>query len=544
MSQINSRQITCAFWLNHWKNHNYATEEESSIGPVTWHELTDKFDSVNIVDGHINNWIEVRKHSNNERITEFPPHLDPRNDEKYLYRIHFKGADIAMETRYEIILDLNEEELAAIQKKYPTKDTFHSSNHPGKGCTTLADKKLEQFKIWFEHWSGVDYADDLFDERPLNELVEEYGMDSLQYVAAQEWMNFYSGGGLIQDITVFDTEVDEEDKDTCIEMHFDADNMAQASHMLKDDPAYREQLEEVNDLYGYPFDDGDSGEDTDEDSEEEVECRTPPKRKRDEDECPPAPKKAKCDSSKYRPQPPMQAFLEEQNESGFFTENKMQEGDEIVATAVEGDILENEDGTKTLEVIELSTFKFWFKHWAEIDFADDTVDELSWEEMVEEYGEDNIKLAVNKEWISLYFGGGEVTDLPPEFDQEDEHVCIEMVVNGENMARASAMLKGDDTYKEDLVSVNDLYGSPYDDCDSDSEEEVCPPAPKKAKRQFPKVYQTPEGPVMEDKNGTLTFPDGTVSEVVSIYSDSSMPGGVIDDNGCIKQDAPNLVTKC
>lgn len=224
---------------------------------------------------------------------------------------------------------------------------------------------------------------------------------------------------------------------------------------------------------------------------------------------------------------------------------------------------------------DVTIFKFWFKHWAEIDFADDTVDELSWEEMVEEYGEDNIKLAVNKEWISLYFGGGEVTDFPPEFDQEDEHVCIEMVVSGENMAQASAMLKDDETYKEDLESVNDLYGSPYDDCDSssDSEDEIenrctecnvdmgpsnprqlcgktycrtpspkrkreedeCPSAPKKAKCQSPETYpralcQTPEGPVMEDKNGT-------VSEAVSIYSDS-------DDDGCIKKDAPNLVTKC
>ena len=229
---------------------------------------------------------------------------------------------------------------------------------------------------------------------------------------------------------------------------------------------------------------------------------------------------------------------------------------------------------------DITVYKFWFKHWAEIDFADDTVDETPWEEMVEDYGEDNIKLAVKKEWISLYNScGGEITDLPPEFDEEDKDAYIEMVVNGENMAQASAMLKDDETYKEDLESVNDLYGSPHDDTDSsasDSDEIEnrctecnvdmgpsnprqlcgktycrtpspkrkrddieCPPAPKK-----PKVYKTPEGPVLEDENGTLTFPDGTVSEVVSIYSDSTMPGGVIDEDGCIKKDAPNLVTKC
>ena len=182
-----------------------------------------------------------------------------------------------------------------------------------------------------------------------------------------------------------------------------------------------------------------------------------------------------------------------------------------------------------------------------------------------------------------------------------------MVVNGENMAQASAMLKGDDTYKEDLVSVNDLYGSPYDDTDSsgDSEEEIencrtpspkrkreedeCPPAPKKHRCQSPMqafleeqnesdlftkendmqkgdeivtevvsgehviqlvklayprvIATTAEGNIMENEDGSIIFPNGVTyqSEVTSVYSDSTMPGGVIDDDGCIKKDAPNLV---
>ena len=56
-----------------------------------------------------------------------------------------------------------------------------------------------------------------------------------------------------------------------------------------------------------------------------------------------------------------------------------------------------------------------------------------------------------------------------------------------------------------------------------------------------KVYQTPAGPVTEDEHGNLTLPDGSRSEVVSHYSDSTMPGGVVDDDGCIRKDAPNLV---
>ena len=151
----------------------------------------------------------------------------------------------------------------------------------------------------------------------------------------------------------------------------------------------------------------------------------------------------------------------------------------------------------------LRMYKYWFRHWSNVDFASDLMDEQPWEDLVEEYDEDSIKYAVKKDWISLYNScGGIITDLPPEFDEEDEDAYVEMVVNGENMAAESVMLKGDEKYKPDLESVNDLYGTPYDDCDDtetdedseeDSEEEVqtpkrkrveCPPAPKKAlKRQ-------------------------------------------------------------
>ena len=130
------------------------------------------------------------------------------------------------------------------------------------------------------------------------------------------------------------------------------------------------------------------------------------KRKREEEEETPQ-KKAKCDSPKYRSQSPMQAFLEEQNESDFFTkENDMQKGDEIVTEVVSGD-----------HVIQL------------------------------------VKLA------------------------------------------------------------------------------------------YPRVIATTaEGNIMENEDGSIVFPNGVTyhSEVTSVYSDSTMPGGVIDDNGCIKKDAPNL----
>lgn len=152
----------------------------------------------------------------------------------------------------------------------------------------------------------------------------------------------------------------------------------------------------------------------------------------------------------------------------------------------------------------LDMYKFWFKHWSDIDFADDLLAEESWEDLVEHYGEDKIRYGMQKEWIDLWSsGGGEITDLPPEKDEGDESYVL-LNFNGENMAEECVMLKGDEKYKPDLESVNDLYGTPYDDCDDtetdeDSEEESeeeseevqtpkrkrvepeCPPAPKRAK---------------------------------------------------------------
>ena len=391
----NERKMTYQFWYDHWKNHNFASSEDSAIGPVTWAELVKKFGSTMIVDGHIEGIIRVVNDSEETHITEFPPHVDP--DEKSLYRIHFEGEDFANDLRYQIIMDLNDEDLKALHKKYPTEDTFScDADKCEDGTKTLEAIKLSTFKYWFEYWSGVDYGDDLFDEQTMEELEEEYGMENMVYALKQGWLNFYYGGGVLDDIAGFECP---EDETGIVEMHFAAENMAQASKMLMDDTAYEGQLEDCNDMWGYPLDDGETGEDT----EEELAPPAPIKRKREEEVETPQ-KKAKCDS--YECQSPMHAFLEEQK-SDFFTENKMQEGDEIVATAVSGD-----------HVIEL------------------------------------VKLA------------------------------------------------------------------------------------------YPRVIATTEeGNIMENEDGSIIFPNGVTyhSEVTSVYSDSSMPGGVIDDNGCIKKDAPNLI---
>ena len=378
----NERKMTYQFWYDHWKNHNFASSEDSAIGPVTWDELVKKFGSNMIVDGHIEGIIRVVNDFEETHITEFPPHVDPAN-EKSLYRIHFEGEDFANDLRYQIIMDLNDEDLAALHKKYPTEDTFScDADKCEDGTKTLEEIKLSTFKYWFEYWSGVDYGDDLFDEQTMEELEEEYGMKNMVYALKQGWLNFYYGGGVLDDIAGFECP---EDETGIVEMHFDAENMAQASKMLMDDTAYEGQLEDVNDMWGYPLDDGETGEDGD---------------SSDDELAPPAPIKRKREDSEGK-----------HNESDFFTKkHEMQKGDEIVATATSG------------------------KHVIEL-----------------------VKLA------------------------------------------------------------------------------------------YPRVIATTaEGDIMENEDGSIIFPNGATyqSEVTSVYSDSSMPGGVIDDNGCIKKDAPNLVTKC
>jgi hypothetical protein len=344
------RKMTYQFWYDHWKNHNFASSEESAIGPVTWDELVKKFGSTMIVDGEDEGIIRVIKHSEETHITEFPPQVDPANNDD-LYRIHFEGENFAKDLRYQIIMDLNDEDLAALHKKYPTEDTFSCPDleECEDGTKTLEDIKLSTFKYWFEYWSGVDYGDDLFDEQTMEELTEEYGMENMVYALKQGWLNFYYGGGVLDDIAGFDSP---DDETGIVEMHFDAENMAQASKMLMDDTAYEGQLEDCNDMWGYPLDDGETGE--------------------DEELAPPARIKRKREDS----------------DSDFFTK----------------------------------------KH-------------------------------------------------------------------------------------------------------------------KTAKLAYPRVIATTaEGNIMENEDGSIIFPNGVAyhSEVTSVYSDSSMPGGVIDDNGCIKKDAPNL----
>jgi hypothetical protein len=103
-----------------------------------------------------------------------------------------------------------------------------------------------------------------------------------------------------------------------------------------------------------------------------------------------------------------------------------------------------------------------------------------------------------------------------------------------------------------------MWGYPLDDGETGEDEELAPPPSIKRKREdsdfftkkhktaklaYPRVIATTaEGNIMENEDGSIIFPNGVAyhSEVTSVYSDSSMPGGVIDDNGCIKKDAPNL----
>src|SRR6056300_1900042 len=114
----NERKMTYQFWYAHWKKHDFASSEDSHIGPVTWGELVKKFGFNMIVDAHIDGIVRVINHSKETHITEFPPQVDPANDEKSLYRIHFEGEDFANDLRYQKIMDLNDEDLKALRKKY------------------------------------------------------------------------------------------------------------------------------------------------------------------------------------------------------------------------------------------------------------------------------------------------------------------------------------------------------------------------------------------------------------------------------------------
>ena len=199
--------------------------------------------------------------------------------------------------------------------------------------------------------------------------------------------------------------------------------------------------------------------------------------------------------------------------------------------------------------IELSTYKFWFEHWSGIDYSGDLFDEQPIEDMKEEYDIDNMVYAANKGWLEFYFGGGVVDDIASFECPDDEDGLVEMYFDGEAMAQASKMLMDDIAYEGQLEDCNDMWGYPLDDGDSseETEEELAPKRKREEEDTTPKkkpkvIATTAEGDILENEDGSITFNGVTYhSEITSVYSDSTMPGGVIDDDGCIKKDAPNLI---
>ena len=109
--------------------------------------------------------------------------------------------------------------------------------------------------------------------------------------------------------------------------------------------------------------------------------------------------------------------------------------------------------------IHLDMYKFWFEHWSSIDFANDLFDELTKEDMFEEYGEEKIMYAAKKKWVTFHYDDwyGQIQDIAAFECGADETGIVDMRFNAETLAQASKMLKGDKTYESDLKRVNELY---------------------------------------------------------------------------------------
>lgn len=113
-------------------------------------------------------------------------------------------------------------------------------------------------------------------------------------------------------------------------------------------------------------------------------------------------------------------------------------------------------------------YNYWFRHWSEIDFADDMFEEDSWDEIREAYRPIDIQDAVKRGWLFMYeSGGSEITD----FDDIEDDAAVEIHFHGETMAQNVYLLDGNE---EDREIVCDRWG-----CGDDLMGQNCPESPSK-----------------------------------------------------------------
>lgn len=97
-------------------------------------------------------------------------------------------------------------------------------------------------------------------------------------------------------------------------------------------------------------------------------------------------------------------------------------------------------------------YNYWFKHWGEIDYADDMFEEDSWDEIREAYRPIDIQDAVKRGWLFLYeTSGSEITD----FDDIEDDAAVEIHFHGETMAQNIYLL---DVNEEERETVCDIWG--------------------------------------------------------------------------------------
>lgn len=112
----------------------------------------------------------------------------------------------------------------------------------------------------------------------------------------------------------------------------------------------------------------------------------------------------------------------------------------------------------------LNIYIYWFNVWGVVEFEDGFWHEGTVEELIKEHGKDKLIYAEENGWLEFYTVNNIYHELETfdRWDITDKKTVVEMHFNAVGMVLDRHFLKGDETFKSNLKTLENRYGDqPY-----------------------------------------------------------------------------------
>ena len=112
----------------------------------------------------------------------------------------------------------------------------------------------------------------------------------------------------------------------------------------------------------------------------------------------------------------------------------------------------------------LNIYIYWFNVWGVVEFEDGFWHEGTVEELIKEHGKEKLIYAEENGWLEFYTINNIYDELETfdRWDITDKKTVVEMHFNALGMVLDRHLLKGDETFKSNLKTIENRYGDqPY-----------------------------------------------------------------------------------